>query len=29
LAMLELIKLQRVTISQQKSFGPIYITLKE
>ena len=29
LAMLELIKLQRVTISQQQSFGPIYITLKE
>ena len=29
LAMLELIKLQRVTIRQQKSFGPIYITLKE
>jgi len=29
LAMLELIKLQRVIISQQKSFGPIYITLKE
>ena len=29
LAMLELIKVQRVTISQQRSFGPIYITLKE
>lgn len=29
LALLELIKLQRVTISQQESFGPIYITLKE
>ena len=29
LAMLELIKLQRVTISQPQSFGPIYITLKE
>lgn len=29
LALLELIKLQRVTISQPESFGPIYITLKE
>ncbi|MBC8016863.1 MAG: segregation/condensation protein A [Sporomusaceae bacterium] len=29
LALLELIKLQRVTIDQQESFGPIYITLKE
>lgn len=29
LALLELIKLQRVTIRQQESFGPIYITLKE
>jgi len=29
LAMLELIKLQRVTIRQHKSFDPIYITLKE
>lgn len=29
LALLELIKLQRVTINQQESFGPIYITLKE
>lgn len=29
LALLELIKLQRVTISQRESFGPILITLKE
>jgi len=29
LALLELIKLQRVLISQQESFAPIYITLKE
>lgn len=29
LALLELIKVQRVTINQQESFGPIYITLKE
>ena len=29
LALLELMKLQRVTISQQERFGPIYITLKE
>lgn len=29
LALLELIKLQRVLVSQQESFAPIYITLKE
>lgn len=29
LALLELIKLQRVTIHQEENFGPIFITLKE
>lgn len=29
LALLELIKMQRVTISQQERFGPIYITMRE
>lgn len=29
LALLELIKMQRVTISQQVRFGPIYITMRE